>query len=122
MAEKLTREDAIAALERAVALKGADHKYRAMAWEGGACHYAARSKHIPRCIVGFVLKDVAPDVFKRVSEREKDYDSSFAVRTAVLPYDLFDTEAIDVLERAQNSQDNDNTWGEALESAKRLYA
>lgn len=116
--------DVLASMEKAVAAKGANYRYRS---DGGnqQCRYAGETG--PGCLVGWVLHDLTPELYKRVAEQEANCGGSFSAM-AFAPTGVswalygmeprFTAAAVDALAAAQSRQDSDVPWGEAVEYAR----
>lgn len=94
----LTRQKTIELLREVVAEQGAEHVSECVYKEAGE----------PVCIVGHVAAKLG--LLKKLS-----------VNSSVLGYsDVFDGEpgVLNILDRAQATQDNGETWGEALKAAQ----
>lgn len=122
-------DDVTAAMERAVALKGADYVYP----DADGCRYSWNDG-TPACIVGHVAADLWPDKFKEVADYERVEEASGSVDGAFV-FGLGEDRAgggvlsiqpdrvvRNALQRAQNTQDNGFTWGEALAEYKKALA
>lgn len=116
-------EEALALLERAVAEKGEDYVYpdhgRAdtdYRTSHGSCVYQTRHTKQPACIVGHVL-----DYAGRLGDVvEAGLNQNGVTRLTVAGFGLkvFTHRAGQVLGKAQSSQDNGGSWGEALAAAR----
>lgn len=117
----LTVEQALAALDAAVADKGADFRYRA-SWAVG-CRYFHGSE--PGCIVGHVLhqygvgRDDLCGLWDSAVGAEVDMNVSYGIRSLRVAGLLdIDDRTESVLTSAQDAQDCGETWGEAVQNAK----
>lgn len=128
----ITAEQALDALEKAVALKGPDYVYTDQAtgiradseeWHGTGigCRYAGPDGE-PACIVGTALSIIDQAVFDVVRECEAE-EGSFPVidlceGTGDVPVVVAAADAVWVFRCAQVAQDGGATWGEALKAAR----
>lgn len=113
MAERITVESALKGLERAVQEKGADYHDPASEKLLSFVYFVGDE---PSCIVGHVLHyhgytsdDIGDDNREAIS-----------ILAGGKFRGLIDDGAGDLLERAQNVQDNCRTWGEALDAAREV--
>lgn len=119
-------EEVMAALRKAVELKGSDYVYPKSEKVEGVCQYAT-SEGTPSCIVGHVVHILDPKAFEQLSHVEgvqgTDSASSLAWRPfddgmAYLPEGFWSGRAGDFLQDAQTLQDGGGTWGDALAVAE----
>lgn len=122
----LTPRDAIELLERAVAEKGEDYVYRPDRTSTDPCFYADYDDYDdydevevptgPGCIVGHVLSYLGA-----TPEDLAALDLQQPGATAVCEKLSANADVIGILTAAQDTQDGlwANTWGQALESARR---
>lgn len=137
MTIKIDSKKALTLLRKAVKQKGKDYVDPNVA-EGG-CAYVRDGE--ASCIVGHVVAYVKPNLIPAIELWESNGDyvpyyereerggglgigSGGDVAVEDLARALsddgeidFDGNAVEILQRAQNVQDNGNTWGEALEAA-----
>lgn len=137
---------ALELLEAAVAERGADYTYQSEFGEGVICEYQYGGK--PACLVGAALHKAGVDVDTLVqmdtgvfhTEEGLEYEvggtsiSDLAAEPLSwdegtelpAPLSLFDItltkKALDMFSVAQAAQDTGNTWGAALDEAKRAVA
>lgn len=120
MPEVIGTEQVLALLDRVVQAKGADYVYPGIS--GDMC-YNFETQGAPSCIVGHVLaelgvtKDQAAEV--RVDGSAGVNDTVEALVKAGWKY-TFSIGAVAVLYKAQNVQDQRQSWGEALAAARRV--
>ena len=108
----VTRDMAIAAMEEAVALKGADHAV----W---ACSYVQNGE--PACLVGYALTilGVPMDVLKAMDTPRSAEINTIRVKELLRAQNVtLDWPTLLVFTTAQARQDNGIPWGEALAAAK----
>lgn len=116
-------EEVTAAIEAVVAERGEGYIYdngRNIHGDAG-CYYADADGANPSCIVGFVLKALNPEAFKKVVDHERSHES-FDVEDAILYADgefNVSSEVKAALQRAQDRQDSGKSWGAALDGFKR---
>jgi hypothetical protein len=112
-----TAADAVALLEKAVEIKGADFVYTRRRF-GSPCLYVVDD--VPSCIVGYALK-LTGVATKRIAALDKTSNANSPVAArrlhAYLP-DVVSHEAAIILDRAQVAQDAGETWGSALGAAE----
>lgn len=126
----ITLADAVASIDKAVALKGEDHVYEMhQGGSGMTCKYAVPSPdgegYVPDCIVGHVLVDlgVNPDELQytddndhgRIAEGDFSYMTVVAEQEGVF---TINDDAANFLARAQFQQDNGMPWGQSVQKAK----
>lgn len=131
MSFNMTAEEAMMALTKAVALKGADFRYTSPLWKDGeypgsagdGCLYVHSSPEgpIPGCIAGWALHSHGVSL-ARLQEWE---DTSALSVVQDLSRDGSDSDrnnrAGRVLRAAQSIQDVNGTWGAAWQAAKDRY-
>lgn len=103
-----TNAEINAALKAAVEEKGESYTYPARI---GGCFYEDGGQ--PSCIVGHVLYNLDPEMFQRVAEWEavtKNTRFTNAARYLSLP---FHKDQVAALQKAQDAQDNQWSWGTA---------
>jgi hypothetical protein len=102
----ITTEDALRALEEAVAEKGEDYIYPEA---GKTCYYALDGA--PSCLVGNALHRLGYSILQLEEFRSHPICS--------LPADVpMEDRALDAFIRAQEAQDAGAPWGEALHVAR----
>ncbi len=112
-----TVEQALELLEKAVATRGSDFVYQKPEGED-FCKYVKDDK--PDCLIGVVLS-----MCGWTNEELKAADGVGSVDAISVDErwaDRFGNNAVRVLVAAQTLQDNGNTWGSALASARRCAA
>lgn len=130
-----SKENVIAALERAVALKGADYVYDAGNASTGECAYTTPDGK-PSCIVGYVIADLQPELLPvfGAAERWESETNEDSGETEFYPADVFaissaanyvpewkpEDGVVSILLTAQTRQDAGQSWGDALEAAKKV--
>lgn len=104
----ITEADFTAAIEKAVADKGADYVY------DGACVYSRDGE--PACIVGTALANLG---FEMNPEWDLDVDGQDSLAIRVLPsfFDVPDR-VVGAAQDAQHIQDARHSWGDALNAYK----
>ena len=113
----ILKTDAVSeALDKAVNLKGGDYVYEKLPLDGSgaSCRYSTNDG-APSCLVGFVIAEVAPELFAEIVEYEAAYSTSVGVLELVDEFDI-EFESADLeyaLSYAQEKQDESYTWGEA---------
>lgn len=93
--------------------------------QASECYYTDISGN-PSCIVGVLLKDVAPNVLKRLHQYE--WGGGYEPNCVAVPdiansklvdgvdlFEIFEPEAVDMLFRVQKKQDSGMSWGEAVD-------
>ena len=128
MTHIFTVEETLAALKEAVAERGEDYTYQADRLSlSEACSYSTVAGG-DSCIVGNVLKRLTPDIFKSIHEYEwyNEEDGNFNLHEQSIHSSMgrnneihmpFDGDAISLLLRAQNKQDQGLSWGLAVSEA-----
>lgn len=122
----ITKANVIDLLEKAIAAKGADYVDPACEYDN--CSYLAVSagNDKPGCIVGHVLHYAGAD-----ADLLHRWDANVSGLTSeqIVAADEFELEgvmldlpAFTALMTAQNHQDKSETWGRALEAAKRVLS
>lgn len=118
---KITVEQFTAAMEAAVAERGADYVYPAPVEKGhpddyhnaaGTCMYQT-SDGAPACIIGVALSKIDPSLMPA-------YGDTFGASAVI--HRLTDGNSYELPEAAgaaQDAQDQGKTWGEALEAYKK---
>lgn len=113
--KRITTEDALRALEEAVAEKGEDYTYPRVPDKNGypSCYYVVDGA--PSCIAGHALRRLGVPL-PALTQFEGTVPSGLAAAGA------FDAEegALDALDEAQRIQDQGGTWGEALAEAREV--
>ena len=118
---ELTRTQTIELLERAVEEQGADHtahcEYMVAEWvDDGEVNWTG-----PQCIVGFVVHylDETDETLRRLNT---DYQGN---RVVAINFDelgmKLELGVVELLDTAQQHQDEGLVWSEALEAAKEKY-
>lgn len=144
MTKKITVKEVKRKLRRISNERGYEYKYEAPWYEdeygelvqANECYYSDRDGK-PSCIVGVLLHDVAPAIYRRLHQFEWDdidYEpraasvdelcnegSSVAKVTGVEFSDFFEPEAIRALIVAQRSQDGGDSWGEAVDAVAERF-
>lgn len=95
--------------------------------QASECYYTD-SSGTPSCIVGVLLKDVAPSTLQRLHQYE--WGGGYEPNCVAVPdishmklvegvdlYEIFEPEAVDMLIRVQKKQDSGMSWGEAVDQA-----
>lgn len=93
--------------------------------QGLECYYTDPEGN-PSCIVGVLLKDVAPSTLNRLHQYE--WDGGYEPNCVAVPdishmklvrgvdlYEIFEPEAVDMLIRVQKKQDSGMSWGKAVD-------
>ena len=120
---KFTREAVNVALDHAVEKRGEDFVYDAKGLfpEDGnyvACRYADGDGN-PSCIVGEVIYEIDPGLFKEVAEKWNSAAFRVIVSTSLPGSAARLTSLFHELNDAQRKQDSGATWGQAREEVKR---
>jgi hypothetical protein len=128
----ITADDMVNALEAVVDEKGADYQYPSDLYDakGGVCMYQVDGA--PACIAGAALHrlGVSGDELRLAEEMPADSAMQILKDHGLI---TFDYEAGQIVAAAQQVQDvdarpgryhagADNTWGAALEAARKVYA
>lgn len=113
--------------------RGYEYEYQAPLYENEygeevqalECYYTDPSGN-PSCIVGELLKDVAPSALKRLHQYE--WGGGYEPNCIAVPdishrklingvdlFEIFEPEAVDMLIRVQKKQDSGMSWGEAVD-------
>lgn len=110
-------DEALAALEAVVAEGGEDYVYPDEEKDhDGMCRYV-RKDGTPSCIVGHVVTLLDPELLPLLATKE-----GAAALSLGFPDKLhFTNQAAQVLDAAQQEQDNGKTWGEALAYARIVF-
>ena len=120
---KFTREAVNVALDHAVEKRGEDFVYDAKGLfpEDGnyvACRYADGDGN-PSCIVGEVIYEIDPGLFKEVAEKWNSAAFRVIVSTSLPGSAARLTSLFHELDEAQRKQDTGVAWGQAREEVKR---
>lgn len=119
-------EEVMAALRKAVELKGEDYTYPDNEMADGTCRYAT-AESTPSCIVGHVVHILDPEAFAQLARVEGEHGTDAASSLAWRPIDggegylapgFWSDRAAGFLQAAQNMQDGGFTWGDALAHAE----
>lgn len=119
MTDSFTDEQVAEALENALALKGAGYVYPRNDGKEAPfpCTYS-NDDGTPSCIVGHVIAELDPELFKKVGEWEKSeqgWDEGTAFLTVFYAFPTrFTPGQARALQRAQGAQDDGSTWGAAV--------
>ena len=112
----ITKEDALRALEEAVAEKGEDYIYQytdSDDWRSYTCTYVRAGE--PDCMIGNALHRLGVPLDAFAPHEEKAFDR---IADDVAPG--IEEEAVRALRAAQSVQDQGRTWGEALRAAREV--
>ena len=120
---KFTREAVNVALDHAVEKRGEDFVYDAKGLfpEDGnyvACRYADGDGN-PSCIVGEVIYEIDPGLFKEVAEKWNSAAFRVIVSTSLPGSAARLTSLFHELDEAQRKQDTGVAWGQVREEVKR---
>jgi hypothetical protein len=113
---KLTLDETLALLDKAVDERGLDYKYpdagkKNTEWRDkyGQCLYRNQSTGEPACIVGLALSYVDLTHLLEEGTSVTGLEAKFK--------EYFDCDAIDALRIAQSNQDLNNRWGDSVAQA-----
>lgn len=145
MSKKITAKEVRKKLRRISNERGYEYTYEYPTYEDEHgqvlesldCHYSDSAGN-PSCIVGALLYDVAPALYRKLHQYEWDSTGygeprSVAVNslvegspmyegdTGVNLSDIFEPEAIQVLCSVQRYQDDGDSWGEAVDAVAERY-
>lgn len=145
MTKKITAQQVRKKLRRISNERGYEYTYEFPTYEdeyGGiveanGCYYSDSTGN-PSCIVGVLLHDVAPAIYRKLHQYEwgeAGYDAPKEVSVQSLYpgsvfYEedvgvdldaIFEPEAIQALKIAQEEQDIGNSWGEAVDAVAKHY-
>lgn len=132
--KKLTEKQVKRKLRRIANERGHEYVYEAPYFEdeygelvqGQECYYT-NPEGTPSCIVGVLLADVAPQELKKIYQWEWDSGTKYPNCAAISDVadgvwvegvdltDIFEDEAINLMERVQRRQDVGMSWGEAVD-------
>lgn len=106
----ITRENFTQAMEQAVAERGRDYLYPEDDKQGSVCQYKTKNGK-PSCIIGAALHILNPDF---VPAR----GSSLPASAVLTELGVDDDRLLHAAQTAQSEQDQDMTWGFALDKFK----
>lgn len=123
---RISKTAALRGLSAAVKKRGKDYIYPAAEKnEHGSCRYVVRrdGELAPSCIVGEVLVDLGVDPKKLFGTRLNSLSilSNSQLFERRLGIEI-NEEAVAILNKAQDLQDREHTWGIAVREARRLAA
>lgn len=114
----ITKQMALDGLEKAVEKRGADFNY---VNTYGYCVYSEIATGEPRCLVGQVLSDLGVDMeFFQFQQRNEQVITTIVGDLLDNEVCGIDSKALDILRAAQRAQDEGETWGTALDTARQV--
>lgn len=138
MGTKITSKEVKRRLKRIANERGYEYVYEAPHYEdeygevvqASECYYSDCDGR-PSCMVGVLLNEVEPTAYRKLHQYEWDghyeprcvavtelYGNSVVEEVDLA--EIFEPDALKVLQRAQAVQDRGETWGEAVKAVRNL--